>query len=189
MVKRIKNVFGLFLTISVSGFMSLLCAQSTPVAKVDTPAIEVKMIQAGEIALPAEFQVALYENLIQEFEKENAFSQVFRDGDRDAAKASDVFSLYATVTKFKQGSELERDVTTVGGSTLITVRCQFKAKDGAVLLERDIQGKVRLIGDNLKATDDFAKKAAKITPQGLSAEAASSVATVPEAYYSPGPGW
>jgi hypothetical protein len=179
-VKRIKNMFGLFLAISVSGFMPLLCAQSTLVAKVDTPAIEVKMIRAGEIALPAEFQVALYEDLLQELEKEGAFSQVFRDGDRDAAKASDVVSLYATVTKFKQGSELERDVTTVGGSTLITVHCQFKAKDGAVLLERDIQGKVRLIGDNLKATDDFAKKAAKITPESFSAGTASSRGTGPK---------
>ncbi len=60
-------MFGLFLAISVSGFMSLLCAQSSPLAKVETPAIEVKMIQDGEVALTAEFQVALYENLIQEF--------------------------------------------------------------------------------------------------------------------------
>jgi hypothetical protein len=33
---------------------------------------------------------------------------------------------------------------------------------------------VRLVGDNLKATDDFAKKAAKITPESLSAGTASS---------------
>ncbi len=188
-MKRIKNMFGLFLAISVSGFMSLLCAQSTLVAKVDTPAIEVKMIQDGEIALPAEFQVALYEDLIQEFQKEGAFREVYRDGDRNAAQSSNVISLYTSVRKFKQGSELERDVTTVAGSTSIRVHCQFKAPNGAVLLERDIEGKVRLRGDNLKATEDFAKKAAKITPQSLSAEAASSIATVPKASYSPGPGW
>jgi hypothetical protein len=174
-VTTMRNASGVFLSLTILMLASPLCAQLSAVAKTETPAIEVKMIQAvGQMALPAEFQVALYEDLIQEFEKESGFSQVFRDGDRDAAKASDVVSLYATVTKFKQGSELERDVTTVGGSTLITVHCQFKAKDGAVLLERDIQGKVRLIGDNLKATDDFAKKAAKITPESLSAATASS---------------
>ena len=189
MVKRIKNMFGLFLAISISGFMSFLCAQSSPVAKMDTSAIEVKMIQDADVALPAEFQVALYENLIQEFQKEGAFSEVYRDGDRNAAQSSNVISLYTSVTKFKQGSELERDVTTVAGSTSITVHCQFKARNGAVLLERDIAGKVRLRGDNLKATEDFAKKAAKITPQSLSAEAESSIATVPKASFSPGPGW
>lgn len=184
-MKRIKNMFGLFLAISVSGFMSLLYAQSTPVAKVDTPAIEVKMIQDGEVALPVEFQVALYENLIQEFQKKGAFREVYRDGDRNAAQSSSVISLYTSVTKFKQGSELERNVTTVAGSTSITVHCQFKARNGAVLLERDIEGKVRLRGDDFKATEDFAKKAAKITPQSLPAEAASSTATVSKASYSP----
>jgi len=182
-------MFGLFLAISVSGFMSLLYAQSTPVAKVDTPAIEVKMIQDGEVALPVEFQVALYENLIQEFQKKGSFREVYRDGDRNAAQSSSVISLYTSVTKFKQGSELERNVTTVAGSTSIAVHCQFNARNGAVLLERDIEGKVRLRGDNLKATEDFAKKAAKITPQSLPAEAASSTATIPKASYSPVFGW
>ena len=184
-MKRINNIFGLFLAISFSGFMPLLCAQSTPVAKVDAPAIEVKMIQDAEVALPAEFQVALYENLIQEFQKQGAFREVYRDGDRNAPQSSNVISLYTSVRKFKQGSELERDVITVAGSTSITVHCQFKAGNGALLLERDIVGKVRLRGDNLKATEDFAKKAAKITPQSLSADAASSKATVPKASYSP----
>jgi hypothetical protein len=68
-VKKIKNMFGLFLAISVSGFMSLLCAQSTPVAKVDAPAIEVKMIQDAEVALSAEFQVALYETSFRSFRR------------------------------------------------------------------------------------------------------------------------
>lgn len=183
-MKRITNIFGLFLAISVSGFGSLLSAQSTPVAKVNPPAIKVSMIQDGEVALPAEFQVALYEDLIQAFEKRSAFSQVFREGDRDATKASDLVSLYATVTKFKEGSELKRNVTTVAGSTSITIHCQFKATNGTVLLDRYIEGKVRLRGDNLKATEDFAKKAAKITPQILLAEAASPIATAPTVSYS-----
>jgi len=126
------------------------------------------MIQAGEISLPAEFQVALYEDLIQELQKKGGFSQVYRDGDRNAADAPDLVILHTTVTGFKQGSELKRDVTTVGGATSITVHCQFTAKDGAVLLERDIDGKVRLIGDNLKATEDFAKKAATVARENFS---------------------
>jgi len=151
----------------------LLCEQPTSPAKSPASAIEVEMIQPGEISLPAEFQVALYENLVQELQKNGGFSQVYRDGDRNAASASDLVILHTTVTNFKQGSELKRDVTTVGGATSITLHCKFTDKDEKVLLERDITGKVRLIGDNLKATDDFAKKAATVA-QDLSSNSTSA---------------
>lgn len=185
-MERIKALFGLVLALSALSRALLLQAPSTPVTEADTPAIEVNMIQEGDVALPAEFKVALYENLIQEFQKQGAFREVFRDGGRATSHSSNVISLYTTVTKFKQGNELERDVTTVAGSTSITIHCQFKAKNGAVLLERDIEGKVRLIGDNLKATDDFAKKAAKITPENLSGRTALSNPTQPKAACSAG---
>lgn len=68
----------------------------------------------------------------------------------------------------------------MAGSTSITNHCQFKAGDGAVPLEREIAGKVRLIGDNLKATDDFAKKAAKITPENLADRTVLSVPSEPK---------
>ena len=142
-----------------------LHAQSHSIAKSPASAIEVEMIQPGEIKLPAEFQVALYENLVQQLKNEGSFSQVYRDGDQNAAQAPDLVILHTTVTGFKKGSEMERNVTTVGGATSITVHCEFTDKEGKVLLERDIDGKVRFFGDNLKATADFAKKAAKITSE------------------------
>ena len=151
----------------------LLCEQPTSPAASPAAAIEVEMIQPGAISLPAEFQVALYENLVQELQKKGSFSQVYRDGDRNAADASGLVILYTTVTGFKQGSELKRDVTTVGGATSITLHCKFTDKNGKVMLERDITGKVRLIGDNLKATDDFAKKAATVA-QDLSSNSKQS---------------
>ena len=47
--------------------------EAAPVSKPpSSSAIEVEMIQSGEINLPAEFQVALYENLVQEVQKEEA---------------------------------------------------------------------------------------------------------------------
>ena len=124
--------------------------------------------------MPTEFQVALYENLVQELQKKGGFSHVYREGDRNTAGASGLVTLHTTVTGFKKGSELERDVTTVGGATSITIHCKFTDKEGKVLLERDITGKVRLIGDNLKATDDFAKKAATVAQEALSSDSASS---------------
>ena len=152
----------------------LLCEQPHPPASSPAAAIEVGMIQAGEISLPAEFQVALYENLVQELQKKGGFSQVYRDGDRNAADASGLVILHTTVTGFKKGSELERDVTTVAGATTITIHCQFTDKEGKVLLERDITEKVRLIGDNLKAIDDFAKKAATVARDNFSSDSVPS---------------
>lgn len=99
---------------------------------------------------------------------------MYRDGDRNAADASGLAILHTTVTGFKKGSELERDVTAVAGATTTTIHCQFTDKEGKVLLERDITGKVRLIGDNLKATDDFAKKAATAARDNFSSDSTSS---------------
>ena len=47
-------------------------------------------------------------------------------------------------------------------STTMIAHCQFIGTHGKVLLERDIQGKVRFLGRNFKATYDFAEKAAKV---------------------------
>jgi hypothetical protein len=132
-------------------------------------AIEVEMVQSDEIKLPTEFQVALYENLVRQLQKKGGFANVYRDGDRNAMEHSGTIVLHSTVKGFKQGSERARQVTTVAGATSITVHCRFTDANGHTLLERDIKGKVRFFGGNLKATYDFAKKAADIA-RGVSVE-------------------
>jgi hypothetical protein len=144
-------------------------AQQKPLPKAS--AIQVLMIQSDEIKLPAEFQISLYENLIKQLEKKGGFQHVYRDGDSAAASAPDLVILRSTVRGFKQGSERARQVTTVAGATSIDIHCQFTGKDGATLLESDIKGKVRFFGANLKATYDFAKKAAKIAHDSFSGNA------------------
>ena len=47
-------------------------------------------------------------------------------------------------------------MTTVAGATSITVHCQFTGPDAKPILARDVHGKVRFFGGNLKATYDFA---------------------------------
>jgi len=147
----------------------LLHAQGKTPSKIKASAISVEMIQSDEIKLPAEFQVALYENLIQQLQKKGVFSHVYREGDRNAANIADLVVLHSIVRGFKQGSEKARQVTTVAGATTITVHCQFTDNQGKVLVERDIQGKVRFFGGNLKATYDFAKKTATVTGENFSA--------------------
>src|SRR5467141_3984517 len=136
-------------------------------AKIKASAIQVAMIQSNEIKLPAEFQIALYENLVHQLEKQG-FSHVYRDGDRNAASVADLVVLRSTVRGFKAGSEKARQVTTVSGATSITVHCQFTRPDGTSVLERDVNGKVRFLGGNLRATYDFAKKAANVAHENFS---------------------
>jgi hypothetical protein len=142
--------------------------QEQKTTKLKASAIQVKMIHSDEIKLPAEFQIALYENLIHEIEKQRTFQHVYRDGDHNATTVADLVVLHGTVRGFKAGSEMARQVTTVAGATSINVHCQFTNPDGKSLLERDINGKVRFFGGNLNATRDFAKKAAHVTHESFS---------------------
>jgi hypothetical protein len=135
--------------------------------KMNASAIQVEMIQSDEIKLPAEFQIALYENLVHQIEKQRTFQHVYRDGDRTAS-APDLVVLHSTVRGFKAGSERARQVTTVAGATSITVHCQFTGPDAKPILARDVNGKVRFFGGNLKATYDFAKKAAHVAHENFS---------------------
>jgi hypothetical protein len=152
---RATILFCLITPLCLTG--SALRAQEKP-----TTGVEVEMVQSDEVKLPAEFQVALYENLVQQLQKKGRFEHVYRDGDRNAAGRPGTVVLHSTVKGFKQGSERERQVTTVAGATSIRVHCRFSDAEGHTLLERDIKGKVHFLGGNLKATSDFAKKAASV---------------------------
>jgi hypothetical protein len=151
----------------------LVQAQAGQPAKINASAIRVLMVQSDEIKLPAEFQISLYENLIQQLQKKSAFHHVYREGDRDSANAPNLIVLRSTVRGFKKGSEMARQVTTVAGATSISVHCEFTDKDGQLLLARDINGKVRFFGGNLRATYDFAKKTASVTQEQFSPVAGS----------------
>lgn len=155
-------------------FAGQLRAEAKQPAKMKASAVEVKMIPSDELKLPPEFQVALYENLIEQLRKRAVFPLVYRDGDRNAGNAADLITLECTVVKFKKGNETLRQVTTIAGATSMTLRCEFRDKDGSPLLVRDITGKVRFFGGNLKATNDFAKKTAKVADENFSSGAAGS---------------
>ena len=145
-----------------------LCGGQKQPTKIKAAAIQVAAIQSDEASVPAEFRVALYENLIRQLEK-RGFQHVYRDGDRNAASVPGLVVLHSTVRRFKPGSEKARQVTTVAGATSISVHCQFTDAEGQPLLERDVTGKVRFFGGNLKATYDFAKNASSIARENFSA--------------------
>ena len=124
-------------------------------------------IQSEDIPVPAEFRIALYEHLIQQLEN-RGFQRVYRDGDRNAASVPGLIVLHSTVRRFKRGSERSREVTTVAGATSIDIHCQFTNAEGQTVLERDVTGKVRFFGGNLRATYDFAKKASRVAYENFS---------------------
>ena len=130
--------------------------------KFSASAIQIAKIESEEVKLPAEFQMALYENLVEEVRKTGRFQRVYRDGERGAGDVPDLVTLRSTVRGFKEGSARARQVTTVAGATSIKVRLQIAARDGRLLVDRDVAGKVRFFGENLRATYNLAKGVAKI---------------------------
>ena len=127
--------------------------------------VQVNRVDASDVNLDPAFQIAIYENLLDELNKTKRFQQVFRDGDRSAGGASNLLILKTTVQKYTPGSETTRAVTTVGGATKLTVQSQLCRPGGQVILERTVNGNVRFIGSNLKATHNLARNVAKTIKQ------------------------
>ena len=168
-----RNALAVFFVLTLC-FAGQLRAEAKQPAKMKASAVEVKMIPSDELTLPTEFQISLYENLVEQLQKKAVFTRVYRDGDKNAVTAANLITLECMVVKFKKGNETLREVTTVAGATSMTLRCEFTDKDGNSLLVRDITGKVRFFGGNLKATYDFAKKAAKVAEENFSSTTAGS---------------
>jgi len=118
--------------------------------------VQVIKVDPAGIELAEAFQVAIYENLLDELKKTKRFQQVLRDGNRNAAAVADLLILKTTVEKYAPGSETKRAVTTLAGATKLTVHSQLCTRDGKVILDRSIDGNVRFLGGNLRATHNLA---------------------------------
>lgn len=136
-------------------------AQAAPSGKLTASAIQIDRAAPAEgFVVPEDFRVSTYENVIAQVIKTKKFQHVYRAGDRRAAEVPDLVIVKFFPQAFTPGSQKQREVTTVKGATSIKVKMQFTNRDGKVLLERDIEGKVRFFGENLRATYDLAKKVA-----------------------------
>jgi hypothetical protein len=128
-------------------------------------AVQVEQVDSAANPLPATFSVAIYEDLIDQLTKSKRFEHVYRTGDHNAEGVENLLTLKTSVEKFQQGSETTRAVTTVGGFTKIFVRMQLVGKDGKQLIDKNVEGKIRFVGENLKATQDLTKGMTKILVQ------------------------
>ena len=122
--------------------------------------VQVDKVDAGDVNLEPAFRIAIYENLLDELAKTKQFKQVFRSGDHSANDVSDLLILKTTVQKYTPGSETRRAVTTVSGATKLSVRSQLCTRDGNVVLEKVVDGNVRFLGGNLRATHNLAHNVA-----------------------------
>jgi hypothetical protein len=130
-------------------------------SRLSASAIQIEPVGAGDVWIPAEFRAAIYEFLVTRVRESGKFKQVFRSGDRAAAGVQDLVTLHTTVEKFKQGSQMQREITTVLGATKVGVDASVTDRGGHVLLARRIQGKVLFFGENLGVTNDLAKHIVK----------------------------
>ena len=124
--------------------------------------VQVERIDTADSGLAHSFQVAIYENLLEELNKTKRFKYVLREGESKANEIPELLILKTMVVKYTPGSETQRAVTTVSGATKLTVRTQLITGDGKIVLDRTVQGNVRFFGSNLRATHNLARNIAKV---------------------------
>jgi hypothetical protein len=127
--------------------------------------VQVERVDPEQLDLTPSFQVAIYENLLQELNKTKRFKHILREGDSTASELPNLLILKTTIVKYKRGSETQRAVTTVSGATMLTVQSQLITRDGKIVLERTVNGNVRFFGSNLRATHNLARNIAKVIKQ------------------------
>src|SRR6266581_3494579 len=169
--KRVASVLLalVIVTISVAHPSQLSAKNAASASETSSTAgqwsVQVDKVDPGDVALAPSFQIAIYESLVDELSKTKRFRQVLRDGDRNAGDVADLLILKTSVQKYTAGSETRRAVTTVSGATKLTVRSQLCARDGHIILERTVNGNVRFMGSNLRATHNLARNVAKAIKQ------------------------
>jgi hypothetical protein len=122
--------------------------------------VQVDKVDPANVTIERSFTDATYENLLQELAKTKHFKEVFRSGDRNAKEVPRLLILKTTVQAYTPGSETRRAVTTVSGATKLKVRIQLSTREGHLVQEHVVEGKVRFIGSNLRATHNLAHSVA-----------------------------
>jgi hypothetical protein len=137
--------------------------------------VQVDKIDAGDVGLEASFKAAIYENLLKELAKTKQFKEVYRSGDHNANDVPGLLILKTTVQQYSPGSETKRAVTTVAGATKLNVRIQLFTRDGHPVLEQIVNGNVRWMGGNLKATQNLASNVASTLKKSTLPQPAAQV--------------
>jgi len=166
LIESVTSCAFLVLAFLLLGFGSAAASDSPQKPGHVAASVMVKAVESNEVQLPAEFQMAMYENLVSEIEKSKKFGHVYRDGDQKAAADPNLLTLEVSLQGFKKGSAEARQVTTVAGATSIRALVHLSDGKGQSLLNKNVNGRVLFFGENLRATYNFAKAVAKQVGQG-----------------------
>jgi hypothetical protein len=156
-----RSIF-VFLGLCSTLLVPAMVSAQPPKPKLSASAIQIAMVDGGEIQIPPEFRFAVYERLVEQVRASGAFQKVYRMGDRAADSAPDLVTLHTKVEGFKEGSQTKRELTTVLGATKVDVTASVTARDGHSLMDQKITGRVRFFGENLGVTNDLAKRITKL---------------------------
>jgi hypothetical protein len=137
--------------------------------------VQVDQIESGDVKIEPAFRIAIYENLLDELAKTKLFKQVLRSGDRNAKDLPNLLILKTTMEEYTPGNETRRAVTTVSGATKLKVKSQLCTREGHIVLERELNGNVRFLGGNLRATHNLAHNVAGAIKQSTLPEPVPSV--------------
>jgi hypothetical protein len=146
---------------------SIVSAQTSPKPKLSASAIQIAMVEAGDVQIPAEFRYVVYERLVERVRASGVFQKVYRMGDRAADAVPDLVTLHTKVESFKEGSQTERELVTVLGATKVDIATSVTARDGRSLMDQKITGRVRFFGENLGVTNDLAKRITKLVSENF----------------------
>jgi hypothetical protein len=133
-------------------------AGSTRPTSPPASAILVEPVDSGDVNIPAEFRLAIYEDIVKKLQASGIYARVFRSGDRRADGIAGLVTLNTEVEKFKAGNQPEREIVTVLGATTVKLDVKLSTRDGAILLDKEVEGKVRFFGENLGVIHDAAKR-------------------------------
>ena len=159
--KIMKISLGLFLMLASGALVPAQTPAATP--KLHASAIQIELVEVGDVSIPEEFRYAIYERLVEQVRASGAFKTVYRSGDKAAASVPDLVKLHTSVEAFDEGSQMKRELAPVAmGSTKVDVTTQIIDKNGKTILNQKVTGKVRIFGENLAATNDLAKRITKL---------------------------
>jgi hypothetical protein len=126
-----RSIFVFLLTAS-----SIVSAQTATKPKLSASAIQIAMVEAGDVQIPAEFRYAVYERLVERVRTSGVFQKVYRLGDHAAHGVPDLVTLHTKVESFKEGSQTERELVTVLGATKVDITASVTARDGRSLMDK-----------------------------------------------------
>jgi hypothetical protein len=164
-----RTTFVFLASFSMLAASGVVSAQTSAKPKLSASAVQVAMVDAGDVEIPAEFRFAVYERLVEQVVASGMFQKVYRAGDHAADGVPDLVTIHTKIELYKEGSQTKREVTTVLGATSVDVTASVTAKDGHEMLSKKITGRVRFFGENLGVTNDLAKRITKLVNQSFSA--------------------